>query len=115
MTGCAPSPLDSGADRPRREDPIFLGISPNRGAAIVFTDEALEGTELEIRKAGGPWAGIRAEVERHDIKEAICFAAVFPGLAAGDYQVRVGGLALGVQVHLPVAGGEVTELTWPGP
>ncbi len=108
------SPPPSDADRSLPADSIFLGISPDRGTAIIFTDEALDGSELEIRRAGGPWAGIRAGVERHHVKEVVCFAAVFPGLAVGDYQVRVGGFHFGDQVHLPIDGGQVTEITWPG-
>jgi hypothetical protein len=89
-------PVESDPGHSLPANSVFLGTGPDRGAAIVFTGEALEGSDLEIRRAGGPWAGIRAGVERRDLKEAVCFAAVFPGLAAGDYQVRI------------------TELTWPG-
>jgi hypothetical protein len=91
-----------------------LGISPRRGALVVFTDKTLEGSDLEIRRTGGPWAGIRAEVERRDLKEAECFVAVFAGLAADDYQVRIGGKELGPRLDFPITGGEVTELSWPG-
>ena len=91
-----PGPSEAGS--------VVLDIGTGAGAAVVRTDADMCGLELEIRRAGEDWDGRHMAVRRRDGAGMAQFAAVFGGLAAGRYELRVrgnerGGPALVVEVE----------------
>ena len=98
---------------PSGEGTVVLDIGGGRGAAVVFTPASMAGAELEIRPAGGTWTGTHTGVRQRDVRDGVCFAAVFATLPAGQYQVRVRGAGAGPVVDLEVSGGAIVEHTWP--
>ena len=79
----APGPSEAGS--------VVLDIGAGAGAAVVRTDADMCGLELEIRRAGEDWDGRHMAVRRRDGAGTTQFAAVFGGLAAGRYELRVRG------------------------
>jgi hypothetical protein len=103
---------------PSGQGTVVLDLGGTRGALILFTTEALEGEEIEIRPVGGQWDGTHTAVRRRDLRDAVAFAGVFGSLPAGEYQVRIKGPVADqpgprTTVEVTVAGGEVTERLWP--
>ena len=96
----------------------MLDVGGSRGAVVIFTDEPMEGEELEIRAAGSEWDGTHTAVRQRDLRDAVAFAGVFGSLQAGQYQVRVKGrpahhAGSGTTLDVEVTGGEVAQLHWP--
>jgi hypothetical protein len=93
---------------------VVIDIGGDVGAAVVITPMALNGREIEIRPAGNEWDGTHvAVIPRHLGSETI-YAALFPALKAGHYQVRERfGPPDGVVVDLEVEGGIVQRFPWP--
>ena len=89
---------------------VLLDIGGDVGALVVSVPEALVGQEIEVRALGSARRthtvayGYGSGSER-------TVSAVFPELAAGDYELEPagGGRALRVTIH----GGRVSELAWP--
>jgi hypothetical protein len=79
----APGPSEAGS--------VVLDIGAGAGAAVVRTDADMCGLELEIRRAGEDWDGRHMAVRRREGAGTAQFAAVFGGLAAGRYELRVCG------------------------
>lgn len=90
--------------------PAVLELGANVGAAVVYTTAALDGVEIEIKPGGGDWNGAHTAVRRRpggrDSEPQ--FAALFFGLAAGRYDIRVRDDVRSIEV----VGGGVTEQTW---
>lgn len=79
------------------------------GAAVVYTPAALNGAEIEIKPHEGDWTGAHTAVRRRPTDRAEPqFAALFYGLAAGTYDLRLRNDMRTVEVF----GGRVTEQTW---
>jgi hypothetical protein len=103
---------------PSGEGSVVLDIGGDRGAAIIFVPDRMDGEELEIRPVGQPWNGEHTAVRRRDLHSEVRFAGVFGSLPAGPYHLRVRGRASDDPspasiVDLVVRGGRVTELAWP--
>ncbi len=103
---------------PSGQGTVVLDVGGTRGALILFTTDALEGEEIEIRPMGGRWDGTHTAVRRRDLRDAVAFAGVFGSLPEGEYQVRIKGpnadrAGPRTTVDVAVAGGEVTERFWP--
>ena len=68
--------------------------------------------ELEIRPIGTPWAGKHTAVRERHHGDEVRFAAVFPALVAGTYEIRVRhGDGEGTQA-VAVAPAGVTEVVF---
>jgi hypothetical protein len=76
---------------PSEAGSVVLDIGAGAGAAVVRTDADMCGFELEIRRVGEDWDGRHMAVRRRDGAGTAQFAAVFGGLAAGRYELRVRG------------------------
>ncbi len=90
--------------------PAVLELGADVGAAVIYTTAALDGAEIEIKPARGDWDGTHTAVRRRP-GEPGCepiFAALFYGLAAGTYDLRLRHQSQSIQV----CGGRVTEDTW---
>ena len=122
---------------------VVVDIGGDIGALIVHADQALDGIEIEIAPAGrrgevpdeghGWWIGDWRS-HHHDHHEPlaehrhawphvavigrprdgeITYAAVYPGLREGAYELWTIGTE-GPVVPATVSGATVTEVDWPG-
>jgi hypothetical protein len=103
MTGHLAGPTGVGS--------VVLDVGDSVGALVLDTPAGLHGQEIEISPADGD-AGARrthALVRRRDTGTGSSYAAVYPGLAAGDYTVwREDDTPAGTVV---VDGGRVTRFS----
>jgi hypothetical protein len=93
---------------------VILDIGGDIGAAAVFVPASLAGLEIEIRRDGEPWEGRHVAVRERQLPDAAVWAALFPSLEAGDYEIRVRHADPdGPTTHFTVAGGRVATVYWP--
>lgn len=88
---------------------VVLDIGGGLGAAIVYTPANLVGLELEIRREGNPWDGTHVAVRARSVPGGEVYAALFPGLEHGRYEVRVRGDDEGSVAVVDVEGARVRE------
>ena len=88
---------------------VVLDIGGGIGAAVVWTEPANEGRELEIRRVGTRWSGRHVAFHHRRTAEGPVVAAVFPQLPAGDWEVRLVDMG-GAVLPLSVRGGAVTTV-----
>jgi 5-enolpyruvylshikimate-3-phosphate synthase len=98
---------------PSGEGTVVLDIGGEMGAAVIYTDSALSGSEIEIRPQGRPWEGVHTGVRQRDMPDEVCFAAVFGSIAAGSYQLRIKGTDSEPIMAIEIAGGGIAEANWP--
>jgi hypothetical protein len=102
-------------DGPSEKGSVLLDIGGDVGAAIVRTPAAWVGSEIEIRPCGAAWDGTHVAVRERHVLGGVVHAALFSGLAHGDYEVRRKGDAGGPGATLTVEGGRVGEIHFPSP
>jgi hypothetical protein len=90
---------------------VVVDIGGDIGAAAVQVAVTLDGSELEIRAVGDEWAGIHVAVRERPMPSGAVYAALFPALAAGDYEIRVKSDATSYLGRFSVVGGRVTSYT----
>jgi hypothetical protein len=89
---------------------VVLDIGGDRGAAVVHTPPSLDGLEIEIRRRGAAWDGTHVAVRPRRIPAGLVYAALFPELTQGDYEVRVrGGVPHGAAASVSIQGGRVSQ------
>ena len=93
--------------------PVVLDIGGDIGAAIVTAASTLEGHEVEIRRLGGDWDGRHVAFHVRHTDGGHVTAAVFPGLAQGDWEVRLRGVEDSRTFAFHVEGGRVTTAAFP--
>jgi len=86
--------------------PAVLDLGREVGAAVIYTTAALDLAEIEIKPRGGEWNGDHTAVRRRPGRPPV-YAALFPALRQGRYDVRVRGT--GPALTLDITGGRVTE------
>jgi hypothetical protein len=91
------------------EGSVMLDIGGDFGAAIVRTPATLAGLEIEIRREGARWDGTHVAVRARRIPGGEVYAALFPSLEQGGYEVRVRDDESGPVVPVAVAGARVSE------
>lgn len=86
---------------------VVLDIGADVGALVLYTPDAMDGWEIEISRAGEKRT--HSQVHRRDTGH---YAAVYPGLAAGEYTIwhRDDDLAV---TTATITGGNVTHCRWP--
>lgn len=101
------------APGPSAEGSVLVDVGPSRGALVVMTTAARQGRELEIRRSGTSWAGEHVAVRERRLRSGAVFAALFPSLPEGSYDVRLrpDGPALLNDVRVPAGG--VTQVAEP--
>jgi hypothetical protein len=91
---------------------VVMELGAGIGALVLYTPPGLDGTEIEISRdgeAGTPRTHSRVRA-RH-VGQATSYAAVYPGLAAGQYTVWADGDRPVARVT--VTGGQVASCDWP--
>jgi hypothetical protein len=88
---------------------VVLDIGQHIGALIIYTAAELRGREIEVSPRGVA-KRVHVEVLERRIDGRPVFAAVFPGLRAGDYDIWETGPNTGGTVT--IVGGEVATVDW---
>ena len=101
---------DGDRDLDTPAQPAVLELGADIGAAVIYAAAALDGVEIEIKPRQGSWDGTHTAVRRRPSGPGSRpqFAALFYGLKAGTYDLRLRREARSIQV----SGGRVTEATW---
>jgi hypothetical protein len=104
MNESVPGPSGAGS--------VVLNVGAEVGALVLYTPEDLDGREIEISAQGAPGARrTHSQVRERRAGRTVQHAAVYPGLAAGDYTIwRDATTPAGV---VTVRGGYVTSHHWP--
>ena len=92
---------------------VLLDLGAGIGALVLYTPADLAGREIEISPGAPHTAGARrthACVRERPGSDATRYAAVYPGLPAGDYTLwRDHGTPAGT---VTIAGGRITSHDW---
>lgn len=100
---------------PSTSGSVVLELGAGIGALVLHTPPELDGAEIEIslvQPADDPAKRTHSQVRRRLTPGGTRFAAVYPGLAAGDYIIWRDASTPAVTVT--VDGGQVTTARWPG-
>jgi hypothetical protein len=94
---------------------VVLDIGGDVGAAVVLTPASMDALEIEIRAVGTEWDSTHVAVrERIRPGGPSMYAAVFPSLLRGTYELRVRFGPPDAVVHrVEVTGGQVATTNWP--
>ena len=78
-----------GESIPSGSGSVVLDLGPDIGALVLHTPPELDGWEIEISRLAGDAARVRthSRVRPRHTPGGVQYAAVYPGLAAGDYVV----------------------------
>jgi hypothetical protein len=96
---------------PSRSGSVVLNVGPGIGALVLHVPADLDRREIEISSPATP-AALRthSQVRERRTAGSVQYAAVYPGLAAGDYLIwRDASTVLGV---VTIEGGHVTSYHW---
>jgi hypothetical protein len=89
---------------------VVLDIGQDIGALIIYTDAELRGREIEVSPLGSAATRVHVEVLERRVNGRQVFAAVFPKLHAGDYEIWEN--APNPSGTATIVGGEVTTVDW---
>ena len=94
----------------RHPESVLLDIGDDVGALILYTPANLHGAEIEVSPLGleSQAARTHSAVLERSIKGRTVYAAVYPELAAGEYEVLCEG-----KPTVRIVGGRVSEVTSP--
>jgi hypothetical protein len=89
---------------------VVLDIGQDIGALVIYTNAELRGREIEVSPQGNAATRVHVEVLERRVNGRQVFAAVFPKLRAGGYEIwgntpNPSGIAT-------IMGGEVTTVDW---
>jgi hypothetical protein len=92
---------------------VVLEIGGEVGAAAIYVPASLAGDEIEIRPIDEPWRGTHVAVRERVLPDRTVWAALFPALREGSYEIRVReGDPTGPTGSVAVTGGQVTVQHW---
>lgn len=95
--------------RPHPE-PVVLDIGGTIGALIVYADEALIDTPVEVSPADSDDGKFHQHVLERPMPEGTSYAAVFDKVAEGKYTLWLHGEPR--VRHFEITGGAVAEVDW---
>jgi hypothetical protein len=101
---------------PSTSGSVVLELGPGIGALVLHTPPELDGAEIEISPVDQP-EGVDGHRTHSQVRQRITpsgtqFAAVYPGLAIGDYTVWRDASTPALTVTIESA--KVTSAKWPG-
>jgi hypothetical protein len=92
---------------------VVLELGPGAGALVLHTPAELNGAEIEISVAGTTGPRTHSMVRTRLVPAGTRYAAVYPGLAPGDYTIwDHDGAAL---TTVTITDGAATTAYWPEP
>jgi hypothetical protein len=94
---------------PSGQGTVVLDIGADTGALVLHTPAELDGHEIEISRAGSS-ARTHSQVRQRHVGGTVHYAAVYPGLHAGDYVLWRDSGAPAMTVT--ITGGQVTSAHW---
>ena len=102
---------------PSTSGSVVLDLGPGTGALVLLAPPELDGAEIEISLVAGDGVGqgiprTHSRVRRRELPGRLQFAAVYPGLPAGDYVIWRDASTRAAVVT--VAGASVTTARWSG-
>jgi phosphoserine phosphatase len=89
---------------------VVLDIGQDIGALIIYTDAELRGREIEVSPLGSAATRVHVEVLERRVNGRPVFAAVFPKLRAGGYEIW--GISASPSGTASIVGGEITTVDW---
>jgi hypothetical protein len=89
---------------------VVLDIGQDIGALIIYADAESRGREIEVSPRGAVAGRVHVEVLERRVSGRPVFAAVFPGLRAGDYDIWED--AVNSSGTVTIVGGEVATVDW---
>jgi len=93
---------------------VVLDLGPGQGALVLRTPPELDGVEIEISRQDLPESRrVHSQVRPRHLASGPQYAAVYPGLAVGDYAVWRDETTSAMVVT--VAAATVTTTWWPPP
>jgi hypothetical protein len=99
-----PGPSSSGS--------VVLDLGADTGALVLHTPPGLDGREIEISPSDrAPGPRTHSQVRQRRTAGRVQYAAVYPGLTAGDYIVWHDETTPALTIV--IAGGRVTSARWP--
>jgi hypothetical protein len=105
MAEAVPGPSTSGS--------VVLDLGPGTGALVLHTPPELDGAEIEISQLGGePEPRTHSQVRQRRLPGRVQYAAVYPGIPAGDYAIWRDA-SNQPAATVTVASGQVTTTHWP--
>jgi hypothetical protein len=91
---------------------VVLDLGAGVGALVMYTPPDLDGREIEISRDDDPsYRRTHSQVRARQLPTGTKYAAVYPGLAAGQYTIWAGDRDQAGTVT--IAGGQVTNWNWP--
>jgi hypothetical protein len=92
---------------------VVLDLGADTGALILYTPPELDRAEIEISRDDEPHAHrTHSQVRARPMKTVTEYAAVYPGLRAGQYTIWRDERQPAATVT--ITGGQVTSCRWPG-
>jgi hypothetical protein len=92
---------------------VVLDVGPGVGALVLHTPAALDGQEIEISPRDLAAARrTHSQVRERHTADEVQYAAVYPGLSAGDYTIWKDATTPAGTVT--IESGRVTSYRWPG-
>jgi hypothetical protein len=91
---------------------VVLELGPGVGALILNTPAGLNGAEIEISLSGTDGPRMHSMVRPRHVAGGTRYAAVYPGLAPGEYTVRDPADDMPVATVTVIEGAAATA-TWP--
>lgn len=101
MTEAAAGPTGPGT--------VIMELGAGTGALVLYTPAGLDGAEIEISRDGGKRTHSR--VRPRPAPAGTRYAAVYPGLPAGEYTIWRDEFSAAARVT--VTGGQVASCHWP--
>ena len=90
---------------------VVLDIGREMGALIICTKAELRGREIEVSPLGSDARRVHVEVLERRVNGRQVFAAVFPQLRAGGYEIWRKNVP-SPSGTATIVGGEVTTVDW---
>ena len=88
---------------------VVLELGPGAGALVLHTPADMNGAEIDISTASG--TRTHSMVRPRHVADGTQYAAVYPGLAPGEYTIwRAGGTPA---VVVTITEGAATTARWP--
>lgn len=95
---------------PRQAGAVVLDIGGDTGALVIHASGALLGLQIEVARRDGVGKRVHVDVLERAAGDHSAFAAVFPSLSSGDYEVwNDGEQPAG---FVTVVAGTVAEVDW---